>query len=53
MVKYRRPSRPFKLSVTHPDIEIYIAALDESLNDVIGILPGLGMQEIDSLVSLA
>jgi len=31
-----------KLSQTHPDIEIYIAALDESLNDVGYILPGLG-----------
>lgn len=31
-----------KLSQTHPDIEIYIGALDESLNDVGYILPGLG-----------
>ena len=31
-----------KLSQTHPDIDIYIAALDESLNDVGYILPGLG-----------
>src|SRR5207244_11579111 len=31
-----------KLSQTHPDIEIYIAELDESLNDVGYILPGLG-----------
>jgi uracil phosphoribosyltransferase len=31
-----------KLSQTHPDIEIYIATLDESLNDVGYILPGLG-----------
>lgn len=31
-----------KLSQTHPDIDIYIAALDESLNNVGYILPGLG-----------
>jgi len=31
-----------KLSQTHPDIDIYIAALDESLNDRGYILPGLG-----------
>lgn len=31
-----------KLSQTHPDIDIYIAALDESLNDRGFILPGLG-----------
>ena len=31
-----------KLSQTHPDIDIYIAALDESLNDLGYILPGLG-----------
>jgi uracil phosphoribosyltransferase len=31
-----------KLSQTHPDIDIYIAALDESLNDVGYIVPGLG-----------
>ncbi len=31
-----------KLSETHPDIDIYIAALDESLNDVGYIIPGLG-----------
>lgn len=31
-----------KLSQTHPDIDIYVAALDESLNDVGYILPGLG-----------
>jgi uracil phosphoribosyltransferase len=31
-----------KLSQAHPDIEIYIAALDESLNDYGFILPGLG-----------
>jgi uracil phosphoribosyltransferase len=31
-----------KLSQTHPDIDIYIAALDESLNERGFILPGLG-----------
>ncbi|MGH2479307.1 MAG: uracil phosphoribosyltransferase [Ktedonobacteraceae bacterium] len=31
-----------RLSQTHPDIDIYIAALDESLNDLGYILPGLG-----------
>lgn len=31
-----------KLSQTHPDIDIYIAALDDSLNDVGYIIPGLG-----------
>src|SRR5579864_1904501 len=31
-----------KLSQTHPDIDIYIGVLDESLNDVGYILPGLG-----------
>ncbi len=31
-----------KLSQTHPDIEIYLGALDESLNDRGYILPGLG-----------
>ncbi len=31
-----------KLSQTHPDIDIYIAALDDSLNDRGYILPGLG-----------
>lgn len=31
-----------KLSQAHPDIEIYVAALDESLNDQGYILPGLG-----------
>src|SRR5258708_8972989 len=31
-----------KLSQTHPDIDIYIAALDESLHDVGYILPRLG-----------
>lgn len=31
-----------KLSQVHPDIDIYVAALDESLNDQGYILPGLG-----------
>ncbi len=31
-----------KLSQSHPDIDIYIAALDERLNDLGYILPGLG-----------
>lgn len=31
-----------KLSQAHPDIDIYIAALDECLNDVGYIVPGLG-----------
>lgn len=31
-----------KLTETHPDIDIYVAALDESLNDYGYILPGLG-----------
>lgn len=31
-----------KLTETHPDIDIYVAALDESLNDYGYIMPGLG-----------
>src|SRR6266699_3881297 len=31
-----------KLSQTHPDIDIHVAALDESLNDRGYIMPGLG-----------
>jgi uracil phosphoribosyltransferase len=31
-----------KLSQAHPDIDIYVGALDESLNDLGYILPGLG-----------
>ncbi|HEU5229940.1 MAG TPA: uracil phosphoribosyltransferase [Ktedonobacteraceae bacterium] len=31
-----------KLSQTHPDVDIYIAALDEVLNDIGYIVPGLG-----------
>ncbi|HLZ55407.1 MAG TPA: uracil phosphoribosyltransferase [Ktedonosporobacter sp.] len=32
----------FKLSQAHPDVDIYIAALDERLNDIGYIVPGLG-----------
>ena len=31
-----------KVEEAHPDVDIYIAALDERLNDVGYILPGLG-----------
>jgi uracil phosphoribosyltransferase len=31
-----------RLSQAHPDIDIYVGALDESLNDLGYILPGLG-----------
>jgi uracil phosphoribosyltransferase len=31
-----------KLEKTHPDIEIYTAAIDEKLNEIGYILPGLG-----------
>ena len=31
-----------KLISTHPDVEVYVAALDEKLNDIGYILPGLG-----------
>jgi uracil phosphoribosyltransferase len=31
-----------KLTQAHPDVDIYIAALDESLNDYGYIVPGLG-----------
>jgi uracil phosphoribosyltransferase len=31
-----------KLTAAHPEVEIYIAALDEKLNDIGYILPGLG-----------
>jgi uracil phosphoribosyltransferase len=31
-----------RLEKTHPDVEIYVAAIDEKLNDVGYILPGLG-----------
>ena len=31
-----------KLTAAHPDVEVYVAALDERLNDIGYILPGLG-----------
>ena len=31
-----------KLTAAHPDVEIYVAAVDEKLNDIGYILPGLG-----------
>lgn len=31
-----------KLTDAHPDVDVYIAALDENLNDIGYILPGLG-----------
>ena len=31
-----------KLTATHPDVEVYVAAIDEKLNDIGYILPGLG-----------
>lgn len=31
-----------KLEETHPDVEVYVAAVDEKLNDIGYILPGLG-----------
>jgi uracil phosphoribosyltransferase len=31
-----------KLTAAHPDVEVYVAALDEKLNDIGYILPGLG-----------
>lgn len=31
-----------KLSAAHPDVDIYVAAVDEKLNDIGYILPGLG-----------
>jgi len=31
-----------KLQKVHPDVEIWVAAIDEKLNDVGYILPGLG-----------
>ena len=31
-----------KLTTAHPDVDVYIAALDENLNDIGYILPGLG-----------
>ena len=32
-----------KVEAIHPDVEIYVAAIDERLNDVGDILPGLGV----------
>lgn len=31
-----------RIEKTHPDVEIYVAAIDEKLNDIGYILPGLG-----------
>jgi uracil phosphoribosyltransferase len=31
-----------RVEKTHPDVSIYVAAVDEKLNDVGYILPGLG-----------
>jgi uracil phosphoribosyltransferase len=31
-----------RLEETHPDVDVYVAAIDERLNDVGYILPGLG-----------
>ncbi len=31
-----------KLTAVHPDVEVYVAAIDEQLNDIGYILPGLG-----------
>lgn len=31
-----------KLTAVHPDVEVYVAAIDEKLNDISYILPGLG-----------
>ena len=31
-----------KIQETHPDVDIYLAALDEKLNDKGYIVPGLG-----------
>jgi uracil phosphoribosyltransferase len=31
-----------KLKATHPDVEVFVAAVDEKLNDIGYILPGLG-----------
>ena len=31
-----------KLTAAHPDVDIYVAAIDEKLNDIGYILPGLG-----------
>ena len=31
-----------RLEAAHPDVEVYVAAVDERLNDIGYILPGLG-----------
>jgi uracil phosphoribosyltransferase len=31
-----------KVAASHPDVDIYVAAIDERLNDIGYILPGLG-----------
>ena len=31
-----------KVEAAHPDVEIYVAAIDDKLNDIGYILPGLG-----------
>jgi uracil phosphoribosyltransferase len=36
------PEGVAKLSQAHPDVNIYVAAIDEKLNDIGYILPGLG-----------
>jgi uracil phosphoribosyltransferase len=30
------------LTIAHPDVDVYVAAIDEKLNDIGYILPGLG-----------
>ena len=39
-----------KMHEAHPDVDIYIAALDEKLNDKAYITPGLGDAGDDCLV---
>ena len=39
-----------KMQEAHPDVDIYIATLDEKLNDKAYITPGLGMLVTDYLV---
>jgi uracil phosphoribosyltransferase len=36
------PEGVAKVQATHPDVDIYCAALDEKLNDHAYIVPGLG-----------
>ena len=31
-----------KLKMTHPDVDIYVASIDEKLNEIGYIVPGLG-----------